>query len=60
MTWDDYKIDKWQKPISKFKLVTVECPVCKNYIYEDTSVVLLSYPPMKKYVCLTCNWIGIA
>lgn len=59
MEWEEYK-NKKKKIMSNYNYnleeTTIKCPKCGEFIYRDVSVVLASYPPQYKYICIKCDW----
>lgn len=57
MEWEEYKKKKITFNFNnKLEETTIKCPKCGELIYKDVSVVLTSYPPQYRYVCVKCGW----
>ena len=44
----------------KLSITDIKCPVCKQYIFVDNSMILASNPPQRRYICKKCGWKGTA
>lgn len=58
MEWEEYKEKK--KIMFDYggnlQETNIKCPECKKFIYKDVGIVLASYPPQYRYVCMNCGW----
>ena len=55
MKWEDIDLDD---NILGIEATDVECPICGEHLYRDTSVCYTSDPPKYKYFCIHCQFVG--
>lgn len=61
MKWEEFVDTRNPKGVQLAERKTdIECPQCNEYIFEDRSIILASYPPKLHYFCKRCGWRGIA
>lgn len=59
MTWEEFKAAKDFKYSTGYEITDIECPKCGEKIYKDTMMVITTYPPKRRYVCMECFWEGV-
>lgn len=60
-TLEEHNKSAFQKHLFSAKkdfLNGIECPLCKNELYEDGSVQTLSLPPQVPIFCKHCKYTG--
>lgn len=59
MKWDDFKYMTNPSSYNDGQIQTnIECPVCGNNIFWDSTIVLTTYPEQYSYYCKNCGWAG--
>lgn len=62
MTWKDFEAlrvgEAQRNDWGRYTEMAVECPNCGASLFRDNLVVLSTYPPMHKYICKKCEWVG--
>lgn len=62
MEWEEYK--EKRKTVFNYngnlqynlQETNIKCPKCKKFIYRDVGIVLSTYPPQYRYICMDCGW----
>lgn len=58
-TLEEFNEERVKEPLQPCKN-GIECPNCKEELYDTSpSAVLTSYPPQKKVNCMNCNFKGL-
>ena len=56
MRWEDYKGVGYRD--EDYEETDIECPECGARLLRYKAMVLATYPPMYRYDCKKCGWIG--
>ena len=58
VSWDRFTNEQLYFPEENETKTHLKCPECGELLYRDNTLIYASNPPMSKYFCKKCRWVG--